>query len=160
MPHATAGSFLAIPGVAWFWILTVISLAALAISLGRRFQLLKLGRADDRFDRVGERIDLRIAPALDTLDALLASGESGSFDIAFIDADKSAYPEYFKRVLPLMRAGGLMVADNVLRGGLTLLRSLKDAEVVKLPFPSGIRVMLVHPHLRLDTRDRRKVSAK
>ncbi len=55
MPHATAGSFLAIPGVVWFWILTVIGVGAVVISLGRRFQLLRLGRGDHRFDRPGAR---------------------------------------------------------------------------------------------------------
>jgi Fe-S oxidoreductase len=56
MHHATAGSLLGIPGVAWFWVLTVLGVGAVVISLGRRFELLRLGRADARFDRIGERI--------------------------------------------------------------------------------------------------------
>ena len=56
MHHATAGSLLGIPGVAWFWVLTLLGVGAVVVSLGRRFELLRLGRADNRFDRIGERI--------------------------------------------------------------------------------------------------------
>jgi Fe-S oxidoreductase len=56
MDHPTAGSFLAIPGIVWFWLLTIVSVAAVVLSLSRRFGLLRLGRADNRFDRIGERI--------------------------------------------------------------------------------------------------------
>lgn len=55
MHHATAGSFLGIPGVVWFWILSVIGIGGVVFSLSRRFQLLKLGRPAQRFDRLGER---------------------------------------------------------------------------------------------------------
>lgn len=61
---------------------------------------------------------------IDTLEGL-----TGPYDLAFIDADKSAYPEYFERVLQLMRAGGLMVADNVLRGGRVLDSESRDPSV-------------------------------
>ncbi len=56
MEHATAGTFLGIPGVVWFWILTVIGIGGVVYSLGRRFQVLRLGRADDRFGGVADRI--------------------------------------------------------------------------------------------------------
>ncbi len=55
MHHATAGSFLGISGVVWFWVLTVVGVGAVVISLSRRFQLLLAGRPDNRFDRLGER---------------------------------------------------------------------------------------------------------
>jgi len=66
---------------------------------------------------VRERIDLRIAPALDTLDILLDQGAAGSYDMAFIDADKTRYQDYYERCLTLLRPGGLVMFDNTLWGG-------------------------------------------
>jgi predicted O-methyltransferase YrrM len=69
---------------------------------------------------VAARIDLRLGPALATLDALVARGEAGGFDFAFIDADKQNYDGYYERCLVLVRAGGLIAIDNVLWGGAVL----------------------------------------
>lgn len=66
---------------------------------------------------VRERIDLRIAPALQTLDTLIAAGGGDSYDLAFIDADKTNYRNYFERCLQLVRPGGLLMFDNTLWGG-------------------------------------------
>jgi predicted O-methyltransferase YrrM len=63
---------------------------------------------------VSEKIDLQIAPALDTLDRLIANGEAGTFDFAFIDADKNNYAAYYDRCFELVRQGGLILVDNVL----------------------------------------------
>jgi predicted O-methyltransferase YrrM len=75
---------------------------------------------------VGDRIDLRIAPATDTLDALLAEGEADSFDFAFVDADKTGYDAYYERLLRLVRPGGVIVFDNVLWDGAVLDEDPQD----------------------------------
>jgi predicted O-methyltransferase YrrM len=66
---------------------------------------------------VANKIDLRIAPAIDTLNHLIQAGETNSFDFAFIDADKSNYPTYYEQALQLVRPGGLIIVDNVLWSG-------------------------------------------
>jgi len=64
-----------------------------------------------------DKIELCIAPAVETLDRLLATGEADSFDFAFIDADKENYEVYYERILVLLSVGGLLLVDNVLWGG-------------------------------------------
>lgn len=108
---------------------------------------------------VADRIDLRIAPALDTLDALLEAGEAETFDFGFIDADKGGYDAYYERLLQLLRPGGLLCIDNVLWGGSVIdpadrrpsteaIRALNDkvhgdARVENVLVPIGDGLMLV-----------------
>jgi predicted O-methyltransferase YrrM len=66
---------------------------------------------------VADRVQLRLGPAVATLDALLATGAEDTFDLAFIDADKPGYPAYWERCLRLVRRGGLIVLDNMLFHG-------------------------------------------
>jgi len=66
---------------------------------------------------VADKIELRIAPAIETLQAKIDAGEAGSYDIAFIDADKSSYDAYYEACLVLLRQGGVILIDNVLWGG-------------------------------------------
>ncbi len=66
---------------------------------------------------VADRVDLRIGPALDTLAGLIEAGHTGSYDMAFIDADKPPTLEYYEHCLALVRPGGLVMIDNVLNDG-------------------------------------------
>ena len=66
---------------------------------------------------VEQKIDFKLAPALETLDQLIEQGESNSFDFVFIDADKNNYANYYERALTLVRPGGLILIDNVLWSG-------------------------------------------
>lgn len=77
---------------------------------------------------VDARIDLRIAPAIETLDGLLAEGHTDAFDFALIDADKRNYLGYYERVLALLRPGGLIAVDNTLWHGAVSDPAVNDAD--------------------------------
>jgi predicted O-methyltransferase YrrM len=80
---------------------------------------------------VTNKIDLRVGPALETLDAMLAANES-PFDFAFIDADKSNYDGYYERALKLVRTGGLIALDNMLWSGKVADKKVRDADTTAL----------------------------
>jgi caffeoyl-CoA O-methyltransferase len=77
---------------------------------------------------VQHKIDLRLGPALATLDHLIADGEQGRFDFVFIDADKTNYANYYERALVLLRPGGLIGVDNVLWYGRVIDESFDDPD--------------------------------
>ena len=81
---------------------------------------------------VAHKIDLRLAPAVATLDALIAGGQAGTFDFAFIDADKTNYDNYYERALQLVRKGGLIVFDNTLWYGKVADENEQDDDTVAL----------------------------
>lgn len=80
---------------------------------------------------VAHKIELVLGPAVETLSARLASGEAGSYDFAFIDADKANYDSYYEQCLQLVRAGGLIALDNMLWGG-AVTRPAQDADTAAL----------------------------
>ena len=105
---------------------------------------------------VADRIDLRLGPALDSLEQLFAAGEEGSFDLAFIDADKANYAGYYEAAVRLVRQGGVIAIDNVLWSGrvadpgvndedTNAIRALNDAiasddrvDIAMLPLADGL----------------------
>ena len=90
--------------------------------------------AQDFWERAGvrERIDLRLAPAEDTLAGLIDSGAEGSFDLAFIDADKTGYRDYYEACLELVRPGGLLMFDNTLWNGAVADPDSRNEDTVAL----------------------------
>jgi predicted O-methyltransferase YrrM len=107
-------------------VFTGCSALAVALALPEEGRLLACDVSDEStsvgrpfWDRAGvaQKIELVLAPALATLDARLAAGETGAYDFAFIDADKASYDGYYERCLQVVRAGGLIAIDNVLWSG-------------------------------------------
>lgn len=81
---------------------------------------------------VADKIELRIAPAADTLEKLLAEGQAETFDFAFIDADKENYYRYYELVLQLIQPGGLIAIDNVLWSGRVTELDIQDSATIAI----------------------------
>ena len=81
---------------------------------------------------VGEKIDLRIAPASETLDRLLEDGEADAYDFAFVDADKTDLEAYLAQALRLLRTGGVLAVDNALWSGKVADPAQRDEETVTI----------------------------
>jgi predicted O-methyltransferase YrrM len=92
----------------------------------------RIGRPFWQQAGVAHKIELVLAPALQTLDARLAAGEAGRYDFALIDADKSNYDAYYERCLALVRTGGLIALDNMLWGGAVARPARGDADTAAL----------------------------
>lgn len=109
---------------------------------------------NDEFTRIGvpfweqagvrDKIDLQLAPAVETLQAKLGNGEAGTYDFAFIDADKPNYVHYYEACLELLRQGGVIAIDNVLWGGNVI--NPDDDE------PSTIGIRAINEHVAADER--------
>lgn len=97
---------------------------------------------DEKWTSVGRRywkkaglehkIDLHLAPAMDTLDRLIDEGQADSFDFAFVDADKENYWSYYERALVLVRKGGVIAIDNVLWGGSVINPDNQSADAIAI----------------------------
>lgn len=75
---------------------------------------------------VAGKISLRLGPAAQTLEAMIKAGEAGTYDLAFIDADKEGYSGYYEQCLKLIRSGGIILIDNIFMGGKALESKPKD----------------------------------
>ena len=82
--------------------------------------------------KVSDKIELKIAPALSTLNDLLKKDGENSFDFAFIDADKTSYDSYYEACLKLIRPGGIIILDNMLWDGAVADFSIQDANTIAL----------------------------
>ena len=121
-------------------VFTGYSALSVALALPNDGRLLACDISDE-YTRVGKpyweqagvahKIDLQLAPAVATLDARLAAGAAGTYDFAFIDADKTAYDGYYERCLRLLRPGGLIAIDNTLWGG-SVARPAETADTAAL----------------------------
>ena len=110
------------------WIALALPSDGRLIACDRDAEWTDVARRTWREAGVENKIELRLAPALETLDALLADGQAGTFDLVFIDADKTNYDNYYERALVLLRQGGLIAADNVLWHGKVLDREVQDPD--------------------------------
>ena len=107
----------AFTGYSAMWVAKAMGPPGRVVTLDVSEEFTAIARRHWALAGVTERIDLRLAPATDSLKAMIAAGESGAYDFAFIDADKTNYDTYYEYALKLLRAGGLIAIDNVLWNG-------------------------------------------
>ncbi|ROO30205.1 O-methyltransferase [Salinisphaera orenii] len=104
-------------GYSSLWIAEALPPDGCLIACDSDAEITQRARADWARAGVADRIDLRIGPAMATLDAEIAAGMAGRHDFVFIDADKTGYLDYYERALALLAPGGLAIADNTLWHG-------------------------------------------
>ena len=107
----------------------------------------KVGLKHWRAAGIEDRIDLKIGPALDTLDTIISDEGAGGFDMAFIDANKKDYPDYFDKCLALVRVNGLILIDNVFWGG--RVADLNDNEKSTRGIREATRRAAEHPDVEM-----------
>jgi len=110
------------------WVALALPVGGKIVACDRSEEFTQRARQLWRAAGVEDKIDLRLGPALDTLDALIAEGQAGTFDFAFIDADKANYANYYDRAMVLVRAGGVIAIDNVLWHGDVIDPGKSDAD--------------------------------
>src|SRR5947209_19645519 len=110
------------------WVALALPAGGKIVACDRNEEYTSRARRTWRETGVEEKIELRLGPALDTLDSLSAAGQAGSFDLVFIDAHKSNYSNYYERALTLLRRGGVVAVDNVLWDGSVIDAGAQDAD--------------------------------
>jgi caffeoyl-CoA O-methyltransferase len=110
------------------WVALALPAGGKVVACDRSEEFTQRARQLWRAAGVEDKIELRLGPALDTLDALIAEGQAGTFDFAFIDADKANYANYYDRAMVLVRVDGLIAIDNVLWHGDVIDPGKSDAD--------------------------------
>ncbi len=119
-------------GYSALWVAEALPEAGRLIACDVSEEWTAVGRRYWKEANVAEKIDLRIAPAIETLDSLEKTGYAGGVDFAFIDADKTNYDRYFESCLRLLRVGGLIVIDNALWGGRVADSEINDDDTLAI----------------------------
>jgi len=104
-------------GYSGIWIARALARGGRLVTIEKESRHAEFARRQFERAEVRDRVDQRIGPALDVLPAIAKEFGPGAFDVVFLDAVKSEYPAYWAIVRPLIAAGGLILADNVLGGG-------------------------------------------
>ncbi len=115
-------------GYSGLWLAQALPAAGRLVTCDTNAEYTRIARDYWQQAGVAERIELRLGPALETLATLLDDGEGWRFDLAFIDADKTEYRDYYEAVLKLLRPSGLAVIDNTLWDGRVADATINDRD--------------------------------
>ncbi|HWB85545.1 MAG TPA: class I SAM-dependent methyltransferase [Bryobacteraceae bacterium] len=114
------------------WVALALPDGGKVVACDRSAEYTSTARRTWREAGVEAKIELHLAPAVESLDALIAEGQAGAFDFAYIDADKENYANYYERALQLVRPGGVIAIDNVLWHGRVIDSAVHDADTVAI----------------------------